>query len=83
MDKIIKIMLISFVVTTLCFGTSFGSFAFAKGKGAKGGIPAGFSKGEKRGWKGESTPPGWAKGEKKGWDESDLPPRLSEKESEK
>ena len=33
--------------------------------------PAGFDKGEKKGWKGESHPPGWKRGKKKGWDGKD------------
>lgn len=36
--------------------------------------PAGFDKGEKKGWKGESHPPGWRRGKKKGWDGKDKPP---------
>ncbi len=31
------------------------------------GGPPGWSKGRKKGWKGNSTPPGWSKGKKKGW----------------
>ena len=56
----------------------FSISAWAERGGGGGGVgrpaqaggsshPAGFDKGEKKGWKGESHPPGWTKGKKKGW----------------
>jgi len=43
---------------------------------SKNDEPPGFSKGERKGWKGDDVPPGWTnkKGEKKGWEGKDVPP---------
>lgn len=62
--------------------------AFAKagkgGHGREGGsFPSGFSKGSKKGWKGEHTPPGWTHGKKKGWEGEKTPPGLTEKAKDK
>ncbi len=56
--------------------------AFAKHDGG-GGNPAGFSKGDKKGWDGKSTPSGWSKGKKKGWDGKATPPGLSGEKGDK
>ena len=63
----------------------FSISAWAERGGGGGGVgrpaqaggsshPAGFDKGEKKGWRGESHPPGWKRGKKKGWDGKDKPP---------
>lgn len=68
-----------FLVTFSIFaGTS--SAAWAKKGG--GEAPAGWSKGEKKGWEGESQPPGWSKGEKKGWKDKAMPWGWFKKESQ-
>ena len=72
-------------VVMVCFD---GTSAFAKGRGnsgsgdAGGGMPAGFSKGQKKGWGDEKTPPGWSQGKKKGWRESGGPLGLFKKKSQ-
>lgn len=72
------ILLISFLAFVLP-----GSLGFAKGKGGRTkGMPAGFEKGEKKGWGESSVPPGWGKGDKKGWGEASLPPGLEKKRLE-
>lgn len=63
------------VMVSSVFLTS--SVALAKAGG--GSKPAGFAKGEKKGWKGAEAPPGWKKGKKKGWKEKEMPPGLAKK----
>ena len=62
------------MVASLILG---GVTAFAREHG--GTCPAGFKKGEKKGWGESKTPPGWSKGKKKGWKEAGAPPGLARK----
>lgn len=73
MKKLILWIGVILLASPLIFGSSV---AFAK-KGEHG-LPKGFEKGEKKGWKNEKVPPGWSKGKKKGWDGKDRPPGLQE-----
>ena len=59
-----------------------GPSALAKAHGGGGGMPAGFAKGEKKGWEGANVPPGWSHGEKKGWGEAGIPPGLARQSGE-
>ena len=63
-------------------GSSHGGGIGRNSGAGQTGMPAGFSHGEKKGWKGESTPPGWSHGEKKGWQGAKLPPGLAKKQPE-
>ena len=42
----------------------------------KEGLPHGFSKGEKIGWRGNFVPTGWGHGRKVGWRGAGVPPGL-------
>jgi len=53
--------------------------AFAK-KPEGGAMPAGFEKGNKKGWGESEVPPGFAKGEKKGWKDRLMPWGKKDKE---
>ena len=79
MNKVAGFIIFSVLIATVGLGSSS---VLAKGGGHGGGMPPGFSEGEKKGWEGQDAPAGWSEGKKKGWGEADVPPGLSAKGSE-
>ncbi len=81
MDKRIRWGTIAVLVASLWLGGPLFALAKERQEGA-GPTPAGFEKGEKKGWQESEVPPGWGQGEKTGWGDREMPPGLAKKSDE-
>ena len=73
------------LIAAVVVGVGMTAPAFAErgghGGGASfsGGLPSGFTMGQRSGWSGGSNPPGWSHGNKTGWGGRSMPPGLYKK----
>ena len=70
------------LIAAIVVGAGMAAPAFAAhGGGASfsGGLPSGFTMGQRSGWSGGSNPPGWSHGNKTGWGGRGMPPGLYKK----